>query len=144
VDEAARGELAVEDDVQWQVQQHAEDPAPEPSNLRNPCDTGQQDQQLVRVQEKDDPLRLAADVVSEKARRAQVALALEEHVVDHVVDVDQEATGGQARDEGRVARARVDGRARCGGGDEVPAWTHGAISASRGRGGGAPGLEQAG
>src|SRR5713226_5698204 len=95
------------------------------------------------MQEEDDPLRLAADVVPEKARRAQVALALEENVVDHVVDVDQEATGGQARGEGRVARARVDGRARRGGGDEMPSRTHaGVITEGRERGD-EPGPEQA-
>ena len=44
----------------------------------------------------DDPPHLALDVVAEEAAGTEVALTLEEHVVDGVIDVDQEPPGRDA------------------------------------------------
>jgi hypothetical protein len=79
------------------------------------------------VQDEDDPLRLAIQIVAEEAAGAEVALALEEHVVDHVVHVDQEAAGGEARDERQALGARVDGRAGDRGGDEMASGADGEL-----------------
>jgi hypothetical protein len=71
------------------------------------------------VQHEDDPLHLALEIVAEEAAGTEIALTLEEYVVDRVVDVDQEAPGREARGERQALGARVDGRARERGGDEV-------------------------
>jgi len=47
------------------------------------------------VQDEDDPLRLAVEVVAEKGPGPQVAPALEEDVVEDVIDVDQEAAAAR-------------------------------------------------
>jgi hypothetical protein len=71
------------------------------------------------VQHEDDSLRLALEIVAEEAAGTEVALTLEDHVVDHVVDVDEEAPGREARGEREALGARVDARAGERGGDEM-------------------------
>jgi len=122
-DEAARGELAVEDDIEGQVQQHAQDPSPQPFDAGEPRDRGEQHEQLIGVQHEDDPLHLAGEIVAEEAAGTEIALTLEEHVVHHVVHVDQEAARREARGEREVLGARVDGSAGERGGDEVASGT---------------------
>ena len=122
-DEAARGELAVEDDIEWQVQQHAEDPSPQPFDAGEPRDHREEHEQLIGVQHEDDPLYLAGEIVAEEAAGTEIALTLEEHVVHHVVHVDQEAAGREARGERDALGARVDGGAGERGGDEMASGT---------------------
>jgi hypothetical protein len=71
------------------------------------------------VQHEDDPPSLAVEIVAEEAAGTEVALTLEEHVVDRVIDVDQEAAGREARGEREAPGARVDARAGERGGDEM-------------------------
>jgi len=62
--------------------------------------------------------------VAQEGRRTQVALFLEQDVVEDVVDVDQEAAGHQTGRQGGASRAGIYRRAGDRRGDEMPAGTH--------------------
>src|SRR6266511_5383942 len=64
------------------------------------------------------------EVVAEERGRAQVALPLEHHVVEHVVEVDQEAPGEETGGQRRTSRAGIHGGTGHGRGDEMSAGAH--------------------
>src|SRR6266571_1067267 len=76
------------------------------------------------MERQDDTPDPSLEVVAEERRRAQVALPLEDHVVEHVVEVDQEAPSEETGGQGRTSRAGIHGSTGHGRGDEMSAGAH--------------------
>src|SRR5437867_3586169 len=76
------------------------------------------------MERQDDTPDPSLEVVAEERGRAQVALPLEDHVVEHVVEVDQEAPGEKTGGQGRASRAGIHGGPGHGRGDEMSAGAH--------------------
>jgi hypothetical protein len=76
------------------------------------------------VQEQHHHARLSGQVVAEKGGGAKVTLALEGEIVEDVIDVDQEAAGGDPCGEGGGSSARLNGGACNRRRDEVAARAH--------------------
>ena len=76
------------------------------------------------MEREDRDLDPAVEVVAHECAGPQIPLSLEEHVVDRVIDVDQEAARGDGRGEPDRAGDRQGPGAGGRGGDEVAARTH--------------------
>ena len=89
-----------------------------------PRNRNEHGEQLVRVQHQNRVTHAPLEVMAEERSRSEIALPVEGHVVDGVVEVDEEAAAGDRGREGpgpgRVRRCRAHG----GGRNEVSAGTH--------------------
>jgi hypothetical protein len=83
------------------------------------------------VQEQHHGARASGQVVAEESGGAEVALPLEGEVVEDVVEVDQEAAGGDTCGEDGGAGPRLDGRACHRRRDEMTSRAHAALTRYR-------------
>src|SRR5262249_36054097 len=120
----SRRDVAVEPQVERQMQRRAPQVGPQPERAGPPRDHPEEREQLIRVQHEHRPLRTSLDVVAEKRVGCQAAIALEEDVIDGVIEIDQKSTGGDRCGGCPRPGEHCGPGARDGGGDEVPSRTH--------------------
>src|SRR6266508_371408 len=94
VNEATGHQPAVEDDVEREVQGRTEHITPQPVAVAQPREQHEERQELVRMQRQHDTPASSFEIVPKKGGGTQVALPLEDHVVEDMVDVDKETTRG--------------------------------------------------
>ena len=121
----ARCELAVEGEIERQVHQRAAHVPEQPRIAGRPRQRDERREQLVGVQGQHRAPHAAAEVVAQERIRPEIGLALDEDVVDGVIDVDPEAARRQSGHEGPALGG--DGRRGAGGdgGHEMSAGAHG-------------------
>src|SRR5688572_6941026 len=100
IEEAVEGndrtgrELAVEDQIERQVHEPADEVPPQPDRVAPPRGDGQHREELVGMQGEDDAPGAALEVVAQEGAGAQITLSFENDVVDGMIDVDEESAGG--------------------------------------------------
>jgi hypothetical protein len=93
-------EPAVPDDVEGKVHQPAHEVAEKWHRCRPPANQQQGREQLVGMQGQDDTLRASLHVVAQEGARCETSSALEEDIVDDVIDVDEKAARRHRGGEG--------------------------------------------
>src|SRR5262249_23679042 len=88
VDETARHQPAVPEDIKRQVERGAEHVAPQPVAMEEPGKECQQRCQFVRVKRQDDALYAPLEVVTLERGRPKVTLLLEDQIVEDVIEID--------------------------------------------------------
>src|SRR6185295_6512399 len=94
----------------------------------HPGGEGEQRQYLVGVQQQDHGAGASGQVVAEEGGRAEVALSFEGDVVEDVIEVDQEAAGGDSCGEGGGTGGGQDGGTGNRRRDEMASRAHAALT----------------